>query len=138
MTPWRSKAADLHRRSSLLKRVAFLAVFLAFALPIWMLTSHSQEVADEAIERPLSPPAAVHEQWSPAAHRHPATKPQVANGAVEVPTVHDDSGLVKETLHVEEPRTQPVTFSLIMWSRDSASEGVILVKVRLVLVLWWL
>lgn len=141
LTPWRYKA-ELHRRSMFLKRIAFLTILLAFAVPIWIIRAYHQEAASQAhevVQDPLAPSPAGHAQWAPAAHRHPVPKPHASEDAptsivplvpVRLPAVHDDSGLaVEKTDH--EPEKDPVTFSLLMWSEASASEGVILIKVCL-------
>ena len=124
-TPWRTKARDLQRRPALLKRVAAIAILLAFAVPVWMLThaSHEQQALVPQ-ERPAAPSPAAHDPWPPSPHHH-AGKPQASS--VDVPAVHDDSGLAEESAGPAEDR---VVFSLLIWSEGSASEGVVLIKVR--------
>lgn len=139
VTPWRTKA-DFHRRSPFVKRIACLAIIFAFAVPLWMLT-HRTHDSLYVSDQPVAPAPVVHAQRPPAPHRHPV--PNRPASPVNLPAVHDDSGLAVDVPHVDTPKEtpkvtgvqkpseeEPVTFSLIMWSRDSATEGVILIKVR--------
>lgn len=120
-TPWRTKAKDFQRRSSFVKRIALLAILLAFAVPIWFLTYRGQEDVADVQNRPTAPSPAVHAQWPQTPHRHPVVpKPQASS----------DTDTADGSLSPA-PAVEPVTFSLLMWSENSAQEGVILIKVRI-------
>ena len=121
-TPWRTKAREFQRRSSLVKRVAFLAILCAFAISIWLITYHGQEEVLDVEDRPPAPSPAVHAQRPQNPHHHAVPKPQTSSDAAPADVAHESQAEV-----------EPVTFSLLIWSEDSASEGVILIKVMLYL-----
>ncbi|GJE97040.1 glycosyltransferase family 8 protein [Phanerochaete sordida] len=146
VTPWRTKATELRRRSTFLKRIAFLAIVSVFAVPIWILGSQRPPSRiHEAAQDSVAPQPAAPAQHKPVGGLwHHAHRPQTAADddsetatsivplvPVRLPAVHDDSGLVPEEGAIQSQpgeEEEPVTFSLLMWSEASASEGVILLK----------
>ena len=155
---WRAHAKDFNRRPLFVKQLVILATFIIIALPLWHFTFRddvSQYSAaldnDEAVV--LAPPGHSHAATktevpgvsslighAPATQTHPAVD---AHPLEHLQDSHDDGPAPDSDVLEDAPsRAAPhelakppetVAFALIMWSEDSASEGAILLKVRLLL-----
>lgn len=125
LTPWRVRMHESNRRSRMFKRVVTFAALLAIVIPFSLLFTYFRQSSGSPsedltvildVDAPKQPP-------SPPDHAPPSTN-------VSVHTVQLAS---EPSIEVE-----PIVFSLIMFSYDSASEGAILMKVCFLLSHFWL
>lgn len=134
-SPWRTRAKDWRRRPLLTRQVAFVGILLVLAIPLWWLSAPYRQDHSRTADVPeyndyhLNPTPSA--PWSdpPAVAQSSAidaVPPVIFNKGtkrphktVPVPSVPD----------VVVPAPDPPTFSLIMWSVDSAAEGAVLMKV---------
>lgn len=138
---WHVRSREWTRQPLLVKQLLFATVAAALLLPILYLSHlrHGGElsVVEDATATYPNEPAVDRPQAHeiPAFSHHGGVRPEVD----DVIEPDDDASLV--TIHVGDPPEEhtppaqaesphPVTFALIMWSENSASEGAILLKVR--------
>ncbi|THH31362.1 hypothetical protein EUX98_g2821 [Antrodiella citrinella] len=130
-SPWRSRLPH-HRdhTKSPLKRITTFASILLLCVPLLLLFRHLHGSADSdiaATEDYLASRPATH-------HRIPAVPTsvpvsatvEIEYGPEDVDADDEESAILVEPLPVVPPH--PMTFSLIMFSSDSASEGALLIK----------
>lgn len=137
VSPWRARIKEFRRRPLLTKQIACLAIVFAIAMPIWLFMFRGQERAytSNALEDPHYPATTIH--WA---------KPEITPPASASPSFVEyiESSKVPTRPHNSIPSPIPIpvmnntldaipdppTFSFIMFSEDSASEGAVLMKVR--------
>lgn len=114
-SPWRIRMHDSHRRSRMFKRIVTYAALLAVMIPFTLLFSyfrHSSASPSEDVTVILDVNAA---KQPPSSLNH-ASPFNISEHAVQL-----SGSPIAEV--------EPIVFSLIMFSHDSASEGAILMKV---------
>ena len=133
LSPWRTRAKEHTRRSAMVRRVIMIAASLAFAVPLLLLLHYVREdhtytaSISPDILQPHSSSSSIHhlnltaESTSSLLPASPSPSPSSSTAPPPVQTTH--------SLSSNSTSIDPVVFSLIMWSTDSAKEGAILVKV---------
>ncbi|KAI0693883.1 hypothetical protein BC835DRAFT_1351750 [Cytidiella melzeri] len=127
---WRSHAKDFSRRPQLVKQVTYLAIVLAFILPIWLYTHGRVDTSTTqlTVEQPpevISPPIAfdVHNVIPHYGHNsHHAN--------IHIPSAPPPESIAATSspLSSFQALPDPVTFAFVMWQESSATEGALLIK----------
>ena len=130
---WRPYAKDFSRRPLLVKQVTYLAIVLAFTLPLWYFhhirsdNSTSQIITEQPPEDFSLDVHNVIPHYGHNSPGHHANKPVVPAPSL----VEDDiqtSPIPSSVTNLAS--SDPVTFAFVMWEPSSAVEGALLIKVR--------
>lgn len=115
------------------RQLVFLAIFATIVAPIWLLyrgqnALHPAAESDDHRVTPhwSSPPSAHAPAYTPVEHEDVAKRPARPHKGIVPPPAPIP------TPDALAPIPDPPTFSLIMFSADSAAEGAILMKVCIV------
>lgn len=125
-SPWRTRAEQFRHRPVRLRQAALVLAGLAFICTFALLSRQSHADYDVVDDHHKYQPSAPHLQDG---HEH-----RVHHGAGRPPQIVEDhpfseSDLEDTRVDTVAPATQPIVFSLIMFSEDSAVEGAVLMKV---------
>ncbi|KAI0086679.1 hypothetical protein BDY19DRAFT_894430 [Irpex rosettiformis] len=129
---WRSHAKDFSRRPLLVKQVTYLAIVLAFILPLWYFHHLRRDgsVAQIIAEQPPEDLVAldVHNIIPHYGHNSPghhANKPAVS----ALPSIQEDAQTSPAPpLTSSQVTSDPITFAFVIWEPSSAIEGALLIK----------
>lgn len=124
-TSWRA-VRDFRPRPMYKRQLVFLAIFATIVAPIWLLYRSQSAVhpAAEPDDHPVTP------HWSrPSSAHAPAYTPAELEEAAKRPARPHKGIVPPPAPDVLAPIPDPPTFSLIMFSADSAAEGAVLMKV---------
>lgn len=120
---------DFYRRPLIVKQLAVLSLVFAVVVPYLLFAYWSGGGHDEQ-----KTPARVndaHPYWDSASRWDVQPVPPPVSRTHGVQTGAPTASVAPHEEVVHKPSVaEPITFALIMWSEDSASEGAILVKVR--------
>lgn len=122
-TPWRA-VRDFRPRPTYKRQLVLFAIFATFLVPIWLLYRGQSAAIPEPDDHPVTPhwsrPSSTHAlSHTPAGHEDVAKRPMRPQKSIVAPAA-------AATLA---PIPDPPTFSLIVFSADSAAEGAVLMKV---------
>lgn len=121
---------DFYRRPLIVKQLAVLSLVAAVVVPYLLFAYWSGASVDE--EKTPTTFSDAHPYWDSASHWDVQHAPPPVSHTLEVQAVAPTESATpppEDVIH-EPSVVEPITFALIMWSEDSASEGAILVKVR--------
>jgi hypothetical protein len=127
LSSWRSRTKDFNRRPWLFKQLVFLAVLVLLALPLRYLALHNNAhipPQEHLVEISASPES----QNDVVTHTPLSAAPNAGNTAAEHSGDSAPSNSVSNKV-ADIVSSPTMSFSLIMWGRDSAAEGAILLKV---------
>jgi hypothetical protein len=138
---WRSHAKDISRRPLLVKQLTFLAILFALALPLWLYTHAHASITQYAVEPPdgVSPDVALdvhniiphHGHNSPGHHANRPIYPGQSSAQVEPQAPSVETIAASPPPPASQTPFDPITFAFIMWEESSATEGALLIKVRM-------
>lgn len=131
---WRSHAKDFSRRPQLVKQITYLAIVLAFILPLFYFSHIRAGVSETSILEPeaQSPPLALDVHNVIPQHGHGSPGHHVNRPAIPAPSPIQEGTQLSSASPPTSLQAAPdiPTFAFIMWEEDSAKEGALLIKVR--------